>query len=144
MSRSRKSVLLVAIGAMFLAAGACTAPATGTTTTTTTPNGWVAAGCIDGAGSDGNAAPDLKYNGTPNQLNNATISVTIVDGLPEVSGNGTCSGQPFAALTIVRAADATAADAVCSGLGAGTATSYSGTAWTLPADAYACSLTTTL
>ncbi len=154
--RTRQSVLLVAIGALLLAAGACAAPTSGTTTTTTsttttsttttttTPGTWLAAGCIDGTGSDGAAAPDLKFNGTPNQLNNATFSALLGgENVFTISGNGTCSGQVVGAITIVRAPDLTSASAVCDGLGAGSAISFAGTAWTLPADAYSCSLTTT-
>lgn len=143
MSRTRRlSVLLVALGAMTVAAGACTAPATGTTTTTA--GSWVPAGCINGAGSDGAAAPDLLYSGIPNHLGNATISAVIGGGTFTISGDGTCSGQPVGAITIVRATDVGAASAICTGLGAGTATSFTGTAWTLPADAYSCSSTITL
>ena len=142
MSRTRLSVLLVAIGAMALAAGACTAPATGTTTTTAAS--WVPAGCIDGAGTDGAVAPDLLYSGIPNHLGNATFSAVIGGGSFSISGDGSCSGQPVGAITIVRATDVGAASAICTGLGAGTATAFAGSAWTLPADAYSCSSTITL
>lgn len=141
MSR-RLSVLVFVLGAVALAAGACAAPTTGTTTTTS--GAWIAAGCIDGAGSDGSASPDLQYNGTPNQRGNATISAVILGGTFNISGNGSCAGQPIGAITIVRATDPGAANAICSSLGAGTATSFTGSSWLLPTDAYSCSETITL
>jgi hypothetical protein len=149
MSRSRLTAVLIAVGGIALAAGACSAPAGagGTTTTTTTTSAtWVAPGCLDGAGTDGSLAPDLLYSGIPNHRGNATLSAVLGGGGVTISGNGSCSGQPVAAITIVRAADASAATTVCASIGAGTdpATSFAGTAWTLPADAFSCSETITL
>ena len=139
--------LLLAVFALALPLAACVPPAnpgtTTTTTTTTQPGGWPGASCLDGAGTDGTAAPDLAYSGTPNVRGNAVLSGTFSGGAVTFSGNGTCSGLAIAATTIVRAADAAAATAQCSALGAGTdpATSYTGSPWTLPADAWACSET---
>jgi hypothetical protein len=164
MSRSRLSIVLFVIGGIALAAAACTPPATTTTTTTSTTAStttssttsttsttttstvpaWVAAGCLDGAGTDGAVAPDLKFNGLPNQAGNATFSALIAGSSFSISGNGTCSGQAVGAITIVRAADQSTADGICSSLGQGTATAFAGTAWTLPADAYSCSNTIAL
>ena len=138
MSRVRLSVLVLALGTIALTAGACA------TTPTTVPGAWPAAGCIDGAGTNGSTAPDLKFNGVPNQRGNATISAVILGGSFSISGDGTCSGQPVGAITIVRAADLTAANAECATLNAGTATAFAGSAWTLPADGYSCSETITL
>ena len=104
----------------------------------------MAAGCIDGAGTDGSVAPDLLYSGVPNRRGNATFSATFSGGVFSISGNGLCSGLPVGAITIVRAASAGAADAACTALGAGTASSFAGTPWTLPADGYSCSETITL
>ena len=140
---SRHRVVAVAIAAAtVLGAAACAAPTT--PSVPTVPGGWLAAACIDGAGTDGNQAPDLHYNGTANQAGNATISAFLVGPLFTISGNGTCSGTPVGAITIVQAADKAAADSVCSALGQGTATSFTGSPWTLPADAWSCSNTITL
>jgi hypothetical protein len=136
------------MGGIALAAGACSAPATGgtTTTTTTTSASWVAAGCLDGAGADGSLAPDLLYSGIPNHRGNATISAVLGGGGVSISGDGSCAGQPVASITIVRATDAGAATTVCASIGAGTdpATAFAGTAWSLPSDAFFCSETITL
>lgn len=138
----RRSYLL-ALFALALPLAACTPPAApGTTTTTTAAPGWPGAGCLDGAGSDGAAAPDLKFSGTPNVRGNAVMSVILSGGNVVFSGDGTCSGTPAAATTIVRADDAATAAATCDSLGAGDeATSYAGSPWTMPADAWACSET---
>lgn len=158
MSRSRLSAVLIAAVGIAVAAGACTAPAGGGTTTTTASTTttssttttaapvWLAAGCIDGAGTDGSLAPDLHYNGVANQRGNATLSVVLTMAGVVVSGDGSCAGQPVAAITIVRAADQAAADAECAALNAGTlpATSFTDSAWTAPADAWSCSETITL
>jgi hypothetical protein len=143
MSRNRLTAVLIALGGVALATGACAAPTTGTGSTTTAPT-WVPAGCIDGAGTDGTLAPDLLYSGLPNRRGNATISTNYTGGVFIVSGDGSCSGLPVAAITIVRAADKSAADTQCTALGAGTATSFAGTPWTLPADGWSCSETITL
>jgi hypothetical protein len=140
---SRHRLVAAAIAAVtVLGAAACAAPTT--PTVPTVPGGWLAAGCIDGAGTDGNAAPDLAYNGTANQAGNATISAFLVGSMFSISGNGTCSGTPVGAITIVQAANQAAADGVCSALGQGTATPFAGSPWTLPADAWSCSATTPL
>ncbi len=115
---------------------------TTTTTTTTLPGPWLAAGCLDGAGTDGLSAPDLLYNGTPNQRANARFFAVFANGTLTFSGNGTCAGSPWGAITIVRASSAGQAAALCSSLNSGpTATPFAGSAWTAPADAWSCSLT---
>jgi hypothetical protein len=149
MSRSRLSVVLIVIGGIALAAAACTPPTTTPTTTTSTTTSstvpaWVAAGCLDGAGTDGAVAPDLKFSGVPNQAGNATFSAIIAGSSFSISGNGTCTGQAVGAITIVQAVDQATADGTCSSLGQGTASSFTGSAWTLPADAYSCSNTIAL
>ncbi|UDY35917.1 hypothetical protein [Dermatobacter hominis] len=141
MSRNRLIAAAVA-SVVVLGAAACAAPTT--PTVPTVPGGWLAAGCIDGAGTDGNAAPDLNYSGTANQAGNATISAFLVGSLFSISGNGTCSGTPVGAITIVRGADQAAADTICSSLGQGTATAFAGSPWALPADAWSCSNTIVL
>ena len=115
----------------------------GGTTTTTTPSGWPAAGCLDGAGTDGSVAPDLYFTGTPGVRGNAIMSGAFSNGAFVLSGNGTCAGQQVAATTIVRADSQSEATAACAALSAGTdaATTYTGSPWTLPADAWACSET---
>jgi len=106
------------------------------------PGPWLAAGCLDGAGTNGIAAPDLLYNGTPNQRANARFFAVLANGTLTFSGNGTCSGSPWGAITIVRAPGAAQAGALCASLNSGpTATSFTGSAWTAPADAWACSET---
>lgn len=139
MTRNRL-IALAAAAALSLAAIGCAPPPT-TPTVPTVPGGWLAAGCFDGAGGDGAVAPDLAYNGTANQAGNATVSALIVAGMFQISGNGTCAGQPVGAITIVQGADQAAADAVCSALGQGTAKTFVGTAWPLPADAWSCTNT---
>ena len=140
-SRNRLIAAAVAL-VVVLGAAACAAPTT--PTVPTVPGGWLAAGCIDGAGTDGNAAPDLAYNGTANQVGNAKISAFLIGSTFAISGNGTCSGTPVGAITIVQAASQSAADSICSTLGQGTATAFAGSPWTLPADAWSCSNTITL
>ena len=136
-------MLVLALGGVAIAGGACTATTPGATTTTS--GQWLAAGCLDGAGTDGAVAPDLLYSGIANRRGNATFSATVANGVFSISGDGTCSGLAVGAFTIVRAASATAAGTTCDSLGAGaTATSMTGSAWTVPADAYACSETITL
>lgn len=136
-------MLVLALGGIALAGGACTAATPGATPTTS--GQWLAAGCLDGAGTDGNAAPDLLYSGIANRRGNATFSTTVSNGVFTISGDGTCSGLAVGAFTIVRATSAAAAGTTCDSLGAGaTATSMTGSPWTVPADAYACSETITL
>ena len=134
---TRRTAAALAVAALIAVATAC-APEPGT------PGTWVQAGCIDGAGTDGNAAPDLRYSGTPNQVGNAVFFARISGGTFSLSGDGTCSGLPVGAITIVRAANQAAADLTCTGLGQGTATSFTGSPWTLPSDAWSCSATVTL
>lgn len=139
--RPIRTVLLASLG-LVLPVAACAAPAGPVPTTTTPPVEWPAAGCLDGAGADGTAAPDLRFSGVPDVRGNAVLSITIVGGAFQFSGDGTCSGQPVAATTIVRADDQVEADAVCDSLGAGApATAYAGTPWTMPSDAWACAET---
>ena len=146
MSRVRTFLLAVAALALPLAA-ACTPPPTGggstTTTPTTNPSGWPGASCLDGAGSDGAEAPDLDYSGTPNVRGNAVLTGAFSGGVFVFSGDGSCSGVPVAAPTIVQADTESEATDLCTGLGAGSesAVSYTGSPWTLPADAWACSET---
>lgn len=127
--------LFLALFALAIPLAACAPP------TTPNPSGWPGASCLDGAGTDGSVAPDLKFSGTPNVRGNAVLSAHLTGGNVVLSGDGTCSGAPFAATTIVRAADEAAADSICASLGAGDATAYAGSPWTLPADAWACSET---
>ena len=142
---SRRRLFLIALFARALPAAACTPPTGGgtTTTTTTTADDWPGAGCLDGAGTDGSVAPDLYFSGTPGVRGNAIMSGAFSNGSFVLSGNGSCSGVQVAATTIVRADSQSEADAACAALGAGTdpATSYTGSPWTLPADAWACSET---
>jgi hypothetical protein len=66
----------------------------------------------------------------------------FANGTLTFSGNGTCAGSPWGAITIVRASSAGQAAALCSSLNSGpTATPFAGSAWTAPADAWSCSLT---
>lgn len=133
--------LFAALALVTLVGGtaACTAPPTNP------PGTWLAAGCLDGAGTDGAAAPDLLFNGTQNTRNNATFFATFSNGSFSLSGNGSCLGLPVGAVTIVRAADQATADTICTDLGAGApATSFTGSAWTAPADAWSCADTATL
>jgi hypothetical protein len=138
---TRRRSYLLALFALALPLAACVPPSgPGTpTTTTVAPGEWPGATCLDGAGTDGSEAPDLAFSGTPNVRGNAVISIVFSGGTFVPSGNGTCSGTPFAATTIVRADDEASAAAICDSLGAGDgATSYTGSPWTLPADAWAC------
>jgi len=137
----RKHLVVIVLAAVVTVAAACT-PTMGGSTTTTTPGSWLVAGCLDGAGTDGATAPDLLFNGTPNQRGNAQFFASLANGTLSFSGNGTCQGTPFGALTIVRAGTAGQAASACAALEAGeTATSFTGSAWTAPADAWACSET---
>ena len=140
---SRRRLFLIALFALALPAAACAPQPGGGTTTTTTPSGWLAAGCLDGAGTDGSVAPDLYFTGTPGVRGNAIMSGAFSNGAFVLSGNGTCAGQQVAATTIVRADSQSEATAACAALSAGTdaATTYTGSPWTLPADAWACSET---
>ncbi len=148
MTMKRLIPLALAITAGVFAIGACSpmpAPGTTTTTSTTVPSPWPGATCLDGAGTDGAAAPDLLFNGTPNARGNATFFLTYVNGSFSFSGNGTCGGLPAGAITVVRAASKSAADALCVSLNSGTnATSFTGSPWTLPADAWSCDQTISL
>jgi hypothetical protein len=129
------AVATVAVGMFIAAACAPMAPPGGGAA-------WPGPGCLDGDGNDGATAPDLRFSGTPNVRGNAVVSVSFVGGEFVPSADGTCSGLPVAATTIVRAPDAATAAATCAALGAGTvATSYTGSPWTLPADAWACTET---
>jgi hypothetical protein len=136
---SRRLVVLATISAVLLPLAACAPMGPGTPTTTVPGDQWLGAGCLDGEGTDGATAPDLNFSGTPNVRGNAVLSATISGGGVQFSGNGTCSGQPVAATTIVRAPDQASAAAVCDSLAAGNgATSYTGSPWTVPSDAWAC------
>ncbi len=125
---------------VVLAAAACAPMPPGGSTTTTVPGTWLAAGCLDGAGTDGSAAPDLLFNGTPNSRGNATFFATISNGTLALVGNGSCVGLPAGAITIVRATNEVNAGLLCEAASSGaTATSFTGSPWTAPADAWACS-----
>jgi hypothetical protein len=139
---SRRRLFLTALFALALPLAAC-APEPGGTPTTTQPDGWPGAGCLDGAGTDGSAAPDLYFTGTPGVRGNAIMSGSFSNGAFVLSGDGSCGGQQVAATTIVRAASQSEATAACAALNAGTAAAatYTGSPWTLPADAWACSET---
>lgn len=143
MSRRRHIFIALLALALPLAAACAPQPGGGTTTTTTQPGGWPGAGCLDGAGTDGAAAPDLYFSGTPGVRGNAVMSGSFSNGSFVLSGNGSCAGQQVAATTIVRAGSQSEATAACAALNAGTgaATSYTGSPWTLPSDAWACSET---
>jgi hypothetical protein len=109
-------------------------------TTTTLPGPWLLPGCLDGAGTDGAAAPDLLYNGTPNARGNATFFATIGSGGLTLVGNGSCFGLPAGAITVVRADNETDAVFLCEAANSGSgATSFTGSPWSAPADAWACS-----
>ncbi len=106
MSRSSRSMVVVAFVALFVAAGC--AP-------TTPPTTWLAAGCYNSPTAD---APDFRFNGTPNAEGNLTVSLDI--STFTLSTDGTCSGVPLGApytLTLVKAADETAAIVACTALG---------------------------
>ena len=144
MTRRRHIFIALLALALPLAAACAPQPGGGTTTTTTTqPDSWPGAGCLAGAGTDGSSAPDLYFTGTPGQRGNAIMSGSFSNGAFVLSGNGTCAGQQVAATTIVRADSQSEATAACAALGAGTdaATTYAGSPWTLPSDAWACSET---
>ena len=75
----------------------------------------------------------IEFSGVENQLDNA---------LQHFTGDGSCSDGSPAVVTIVRAADATSAVAVCNGLGGPdtftSATNLSSFGWVVPADAWFC------
>ena len=135
----------LAAAALVIGAAACSPMPTGGTTTTTVPGPWLLPGCLDGAGTDGNAAPDLFYNGTPNSRGNAVFFATISNGVFSLVGNGSCLGLPVGAVTIVRANNETDAGILCTSLNSGGgATEFTGSPWTAPGDAWACDETVNL
>jgi hypothetical protein len=141
---SRRRLFLIALFALAPPLAACAPqPGGGTTTTTTQPDEWPGATCLDGAGTDGAVAPDLYFTGTPGVRGNAIMSGSFSNGAFVLSGNGSCAGLQVAATTIVRADSQAEATEACTALNAGTeaATTYAGSPWTLPADAWACSET---
>jgi hypothetical protein len=134
----RRLLAGLALAGLTAVSAGCTAAGSAPPTTSGT---WVPAGCLDGAGTDGSAAPDLLYTGVPNAVGNAIFFATISGGVFSLSGDGSCSGLPVGAVTVVRATDQAAADTLCTNLGQGTATPFAGSAWTLPADGYSCTET---
>ena len=130
MSRTR-SLLAVAIAAVALPLiAACTPP------TTNPGGGTIAAGCYDSVDVD---APDLRFNGVANVLNNLDVAWNWSTLAP--STNGTCTGSapgaPYA-FTLVTAADQAAADGACTGLGLTTASRLNTSYTTFPANAWIC------
>lgn len=75
----------------------------------------IPAGCY---GSPLEEAPDLRFNGAANTVDNLTVSLDIATFT--LSGNGTCTGIPLEApyaFTLVRADDELAAQGRCTTLG---------------------------
>ena len=129
--RTKKILLVLAVLGAPLLAAAC-AP-----TTPGTPGAWVAAGCYDSPTAD---VPDLRYNGTPNQVGNLTASWDLATF--SLISNGTCSGLPLTgeyAFTMVRATSQSVAATTCASLGQGAGAGQLQSEYTLlPADAWVC------
>lgn len=106
MTRTQLLLALVVVGgALTLASCAPATPATG----------FVPAGCYD---SPTAGAPDFRFSGVANSLNNLTASLDLATF--NLSANGSCSGLPLTtpyAFTVVRASSVEAAAATCTSLG---------------------------
>ena len=130
MSRNRTLVAL-AIAALSLPLVAACAPAP-----TTPGTGTIAAGCYDSVDAD---APDLKFSGIVNVLDNLDVSWNWSTLAP--STNGTCTGAapgaPYA-FTLVTGDNQASADAACAGLGLTTASQLNTSYTTFPANAWIC------
>ena len=121
---------LVAAGCVPTPPGPTTTSTTTSTTTVVPP--WLPAGCYAN-NSNQWVFGSIEFSGVENQLDNA---------LQHFTGDGSCSDGSPAVVTIVRAADATSAVAVCNGLGGPdtftSATNLSSYGWVVPADAWFC------
>lgn len=128
MSRSSRLMMVAALFGVLVAAG-CTAP--------TPPATWLAAGCYNSPVAD---APDVRFNGVANAEGNLTVSLDI--STFTLSTDGTCAGVPLGdpyTLTLVRAADETAAVAACSTLGLENGVGQADSEYpALPSDAWIC------
>lgn len=120
-------MVVVALLAVLGAAGCTTPPA----------SGWVAAGCYNSPSVD---APDVRFSGVADVAGNLTVSLDIATF--SLSTDGTCSGVPLAdpyRLSMVRAADETAAATKCVALGLNDGAGQAQLEYpTLPADAWIC------
>ncbi len=131
-----RRVALAATSLVFAAvvAGCVTPPSPSTTTSTSTTSTVPAAptaGCYDNTADPMFA--DYFYSGTPNVAKNMTY---------HNSNDGTCSGATNAGIdgTLVLAASAAAADAICISIGGtGTSGTFASQGWTgLGSSAYVC------
>ncbi len=130
MSRTRTLVAL-AIASLALPLAACAAPPT-----TTPGNGTIAAGCYDSVDAD---APDLRFNGIVNVLDNLDISWNWSTLAPSTDGTctGSAAGAPYA-FTLVTGDNQASADAACAGLGMTTASQLNTSYTSFPANAWIC------
>jgi hypothetical protein len=131
MMRTRIVAAVIA-GLASVAAVGCAPEAPGGGT-----GGWVAAGCFDAPAA---GIPDLKYSGTPDVVGNLTASVD--PSTFALSTDGTCAGVELGApntFTLVRAADAAAAELRCATLGLDDGVSQVNAEYpAFPADAWVC------
>lgn len=118
---------VVALAALAAAAGCAPMP--------TTP--WLPAGCYDSPVAD---APDFRFNGTQNAKGNLTVSIDLSDF--SLSTDGSCAGVPLGdpyRFTLVRAADAAAAEIRCTTLGLDSGVGAIGQDYpSFPDDAWVC------
>jgi hypothetical protein len=121
-------MVVAALLALLVAAGC---------TPTTPPTTWLAAGCYNSPVAD---APDVRFSGTPNAAGNLTVSLDISSFT--LSTDGTCAGVPLGSpytLTLVRAADETAALAACTAAGQNDGAGQAQSEYpSFPADAWIC------
>ena len=129
MTRTR-TLIALAIVAVAAPLAAC-APAP-----TTPGTGAIAAGCYDSVDA---AAPDLKFNGVVNVLDNLDISWNWSTLAPSTDGTctGAAAGAPYA-FTLVTGTNQASADAACAGLGLTTASQLNTSYTTFPANAWIC------
>jgi len=125
-TRVRMSWVFGAVAASILSITGCSPPSEPPAATA-----WIPAGtCFDAASS-----PDVLYTGPDNHVEN-TLGYSSTDG--------SCSGAPLGAITLVHAVDQASADALCASLTPGTPVGLnlldSGVVTTppLPTDAWQC------
>lgn len=132
MFRTCRIALIVAASSVAMVSCVIPPPVTPPASTTTTSPVPVPfpAGCLEDASGGG---PDLAYNGVVNAAGN----MNFWD-----SRDGSCSGVKWGwSFTLVRAADQTAATALCASLGLASRPAMRpipGTEYPLPADAWYC------
>ena len=128
MSRTRTLVALAIAGLSLPLLAAC-APEPATPGT-----GTIAAGCYDSVDV---GAPDLKFSGVANVLNNLDIAWNWSTLAPSTDGTctGAAAGAPYA-FTLVTGDGQASADAACAGLGLTTASQLNTSYTSFPANAW--------